>query len=162
MPLQDIAHWTALFRETLARYREPLLRQVAARLVKPRGQWPAEELIDRCVSFTANPVQIDRRLKDLPVPGRQVLSLIARSRQPLWRLGNLLEMLVALGHPADLHPILDLLDNGLLCPVLPPAMRTLAQFAEWLARSGQSDPTVFAHPLVAARAHGEELPLPIF
>jgi len=161
MPLQDSGYWTALFRETLARYREPLLRQVAGRLVKPRGQWPAEEMIERCVSFTANPVQIDRRLKDLPVSGRQVLSLIARSRQPQWRLGNLLEMLVALGHPAELQPILDLLDHGLLCPVLPPALRFLSQFPEWLARSGQSDPAVFAHPSVAARAHSEELPLPI-
>jgi hypothetical protein len=160
MPLQDLAFWTALFRETLARYRDPLLRRVAARLVKPRGQWPAEELIERCVSFTGNPAQIDRRLKDLPAPGRQVLSLIAHSRQPRWRLGNLLEMLVALGHPADLQPILDLLESGLLCPDLPPALRTLAQFTEWLTRSGQSDPAVFAHPSVAVRAHDEELPMP--
>jgi hypothetical protein len=161
MPLQDPAYWTDLYRETLTRYREPLVRRVAARLVKPRGQWPVEELIDRCIAFTGNPVQIDRRLQDLPVGGRHVLCLIAHSRQPRWRLGNLLEMLVTLGHPADLQPILDLLDAGLLCPVLPPTLLILNQFEEWLARSGGADPVVFAHPAVAARAHGEELPLPL-
>src|SRR6266702_4477292 len=99
MPISDPAYWTELLRQTLMRYREPLLREVAARLVKPRGQWPVEELIDRCVAFVGNPVQIDRRLKELPAASRQLLATIAHSRQPRWRLGNLLELLVALGHP---------------------------------------------------------------
>jgi hypothetical protein len=161
MPLQDPAYWTDLLRKTFSQYREPLLRQVAARLVKPRGQWPVEELIERCVAFTGNPVQIDRRLKELPATGRQVLSLIAHSRQPRWCLGNLLEMLVALGHPAEVQPILDLLDAGLLCPVLTPVCPNIGRFVEWLARGGGADPTVFAHPALAARARTEELPLPI-
>jgi len=161
MPLHDLPYWTELYRETLMRYRDALMRKVATRLVKPRGQWPVEELIERCVAFTGNPAQIDRRLKELPAAGRQVLSLIAHSRQPRWRLGNLLEMLVALGHPADLQPMLDLLDAGLLCPILPPALQTLGQFEEWLARSGTADPTVFAHPSVATRAQAESLPFPV-
>ena len=36
-------------RETLERYDESLLRQVATRLCKPRNQWPAEELIDASI-----------------------------------------------------------------------------------------------------------------
>src|SRR6266849_6593476 len=139
MPLLDPAHWTDLLRQTLARYREPLLRDVAARLVKPRGRWPAEELIERCIAFAGNPVQIDRRLKDLAPAGRQLLALLAHSRQPQWRVGNLLEMLVALGHEADLQPVLGLLDAGLLYPVLPSNIAALARFEEWLARSGGSD-----------------------
>jgi hypothetical protein len=158
--LHDASYWTDLLRQTLTRYREPLLRSVAARLVKPRGQWPAAEVIDRCVGFVANPVQIDRRLKDLAPASRQVLALIAHSRQPRWRLGNLLEMLVALGQPPDVQPVVELLESGLLLPVLADHAAPLRSIGEWLAQTGGADPVVFAHPQVAGRALGEKLNLP--
>jgi hypothetical protein len=158
--LHDHAYWTDLLRQTLTRYREPLLRSVAARLVKPRGQWPAGEVIDRCVGFVGNLVQIDRRLNELSPAGRQVLALIAHSRQPRWRLGNLLEMLVALGHPPDVQPVLELLETGLLFPVLLDPVSPLRSIGEWLAQTGGADPVVFAHPQVAVRALGEKLDLP--
>jgi hypothetical protein len=160
MPLHDSAYWTDRLRQTLTRYREPLLREMATRLIKPRSRWPVEELIDRCVAFAGNPVQIDRRLKELPLVGRRLLALIAHSRQPQWRVGNLLEMLVAVGHVADVAPILELLEGGLIYPVLPSTFATLPRFEEWLARSGGIDPVVFAHPAVAARALGESFDFP--
>src|SRR5262245_46023818 len=90
--------WLDLMRRTLARYDEALLRQVAARLVKPRNQWPAEELVARCADTAANPVVIDRRLQDLAPAARQVLALVGHSRQPHWGVGSLVEMALALGH----------------------------------------------------------------
>ena len=39
--------WTARGRDALSRYAEPLLRAVAARLVRPRTNQPVEELLAR-------------------------------------------------------------------------------------------------------------------
>ena len=61
------------------------MRAVATKLCKPRNQWPAGELIDRCLATFDNPAMLDRRLKDLEPAARQTLTLIAMSRQPRWR-----------------------------------------------------------------------------
>ena len=98
MYLFDPALWSELQRRTLTCYDAALLRQVAARLVKPRNQWPAEELIERGAAILSNPAVIDRRLQDLTPAARQVLALISHSRQPCWNLGNLVELVIALGH----------------------------------------------------------------
>ena len=65
MPTPELAFWSDLLRQTLASYDEPLLRQIAARLIRPRNQWPVEELIERCVAGAENPAVLDRRLADL-------------------------------------------------------------------------------------------------
>src|SRR5205807_8988279 len=98
--LTDPAYWSEHLRATLQRYGEALVRQVSARLLKPRSQWPVEELIERCVAAVGNAAVIDRRLQDLAPAGRKLLALVGHSRQPRWRLGPLLEMLAALGHAA--------------------------------------------------------------
>src|SRR5689334_15992007 len=98
MPLTDPATWTDHLRQTLGRYGEGLLRQVAARLVKPRGHWPVDDLIERCVATVGNAPVIDRRCKDLDPSCRRLLALVGHSRQPRWYVGNLVEMLAALGH----------------------------------------------------------------
>ena len=74
MPIPDSAFWSDLLRSTLASYDEAPLRQVAARLIKPRNQWPVEELIERCVAAVENPAVLDRRLADL-TPRRAACSL---------------------------------------------------------------------------------------
>ena len=71
MPLTDPACWSAYLQQTLKRYDDALLRRVAARLIKPRNQWPADELIERCVALTGNVAVIDRRLKEADPAGRQ-------------------------------------------------------------------------------------------
>src|SRR5207244_777808 len=38
----------------LRTYDESLLRQVAGKLIRPRSQWPASELIERCVAAFDN------------------------------------------------------------------------------------------------------------
>src|SRR5438552_14000211 len=68
---------------------------------------------------------------------------------------------MSLLHTPALLPVLELLDFGLLYPILPPALQGIALFAEWAARSSGTEPMVFTHPSVVARARGEELPLPL-
>ena len=157
-------YWTDLPRRTLAVYAEPLLRQVAAKLIRPRNQWPVDELIARCTDTLNNPVAVDRRIQELEPAARQVLALIGHSRQQVWNLGNLVELAIALGHTDGLKPVFDLLTAGLLYPYFnpppgedePPRVQT---FEQWLGFAGPTGLTVFMPPL-AGRAVGEALPLP--
>lgn len=177
MPLAEATSWSERLRGTLERYDEGLLRQVAARLVKPRNQWPVEDLIARILATVDNPAVIDRRLQELGPAGRQLLALLGHSRQPRWALGHLVELLLTLGHEDGLAPVFDLLAAGLLYPILPtqsdgtednpdilrfkpsPGGR-VKSFEQWLAYPGAPAPEVFTLPLVAARALGEDLGLP--
>src|SRR5436305_13029776 len=136
MPRPDAASWSERFRQALERYDEPLLRQVAARLIKPRNQWPAADLIERCVAVVENPAILDRRLQDLEPASRQVLAVIARSRQPRWVLGNLVELAIALGHADGLKPVLALLEAGLLYP---DGAGTIKSFEQWLVAGAGTD-----------------------
>jgi hypothetical protein len=170
MPVVDPAYWSELQRQTLACYDEALLRQVAARLVKPRNQWPVEELIERGAATVANPVVIDRRLQDLTPPARRVLALIGHSRQPIWQLGNLVELTIALGHGDGLQPVLELLEAGLLYPSLRHVQETpssngagvqkIKSFEQWMGTPGPAGLLVFVPPQIAGRALGEDVGLP--
>jgi hypothetical protein len=160
MPIHESSYWSSLLQQTLDRYREPLLRQVVANLLKPRSQWPVPELIERCLALVGNAAVIDRRLQELEPAGRQILALIEHSRQPLWRLGSMVEMLITLGHADGLKPVLELLEAGLLYTFLPPSVSSLGSFEEWLGQAGGADLKVFAHPGIAARALGEPLGMP--
>jgi hypothetical protein len=156
----DASLWSDRVQRTLVRYDEALLRQVAAQLVKPRNQWPIEELINRSVATAVNPAVLDRRLQDLAPASRQVLALIAHSRQMCWPLGNLVEMVLALGHADGLKPVFALLEAGLLYPVMDESGSPLRSLEHWLAGAGSAGLTVFTHPLIASRALNEELDLP--
>ncbi len=169
MALADATTWTDLLRRTLGAYDEALLRQVAGRLLKPRNHWPAEELIERVVATAGNAAVLDRRLQELEPAGRQLLALIGHSRQPVWDVGNLVELALTLGHPDGLQPVFALLEAGLLFPTLgaepggpagdggPPKVKS---FEQWLGFPGPGKLTVFAPPLAAARAVGEDPGLP--
>lgn len=158
--LVDDAAWTERLRDALGRCEPALVRQVAAKLVRPRNEWPVEDLIDRCVASAGNAVVIDRRLKEIDPACRRLLALIAHSRQPRWRLGSLLEMLAALGHAEGPRPALTLFEQGLLFPELPDGTPKLRSFEQWLGQAGATGFAVFAHPAVVARALGEDLGLP--
>ncbi len=170
MPVAEPSYWSELQRHTLESYDEALLRQVAARLVKPRNQWPVADLVERGAAAISNPVIIDRRLQDLSPPARRVLALIAHSRQPYWNLGNLVELTIALGHGDGLQPVLELLEAGLLYPSLMGGTaapnsngasgKKLKSFEQWMAAPGPAGLRVFAPPAIASRALGEDLGLP--
>ncbi len=162
MPLPDPPDWSELLRQALGRYDEPLLRAVAARLVRARNQWPADELIDRAAATVVNAAVIDRRLQDLDPAARQLLALIARARQPRWRLGSLVELTIALGRREEpFQPILALFENGLLYPE-PAALGSarLKSFEQVLGLATGGGLAVFAHPAVVSRATDTELGLP--
>src|SRR5262245_14714430 len=118
MPPTDPSLWSDRLRRTLQRYDEPLLRQVVGRLCRPRNQWPVGELIERSLAAVQNAAVLDRRLGELGPAGRQLLALIGHSCQLRWPVGNLVELLVALGQPDGLQPVLALLQAGLLYPDL--------------------------------------------
>jgi hypothetical protein len=159
MPLNDVAFWSERLRQVLAGYEEPLLRQVAGKLIRPRSQWPTEELVMRCIQAGANPAGLDRRLKTLEAGGQHLLAAIGHSRQPRWPVGSLVELATALGHRDGLAAVLTLLQAGLLFPDLGSGRRCKS-FESWLAATPGPQLAVFAHPAVAARALGADLGLP--
>ena len=55
--------WTEHLRRTLLSYDEPLLRRVSNKLCKPRNHWPAQELIDRCLTTLTNAAVLDPNIK---------------------------------------------------------------------------------------------------
>ncbi|MBA4066085.1 MAG: hypothetical protein C0501_20675 [Isosphaera sp.] len=156
----DPEHWSARAGAALAGYAEPLLRAVAARLVRPRANQPADELIDKAVATLANPPVVDRRLRDLPDAARALLAVVGRSGQPRWKVGHLLTLVTALGHPEGFAPVADALAAGLLFPELPPGRPPVDDFAAWFGAAGVLSAEVFAPPTVSARARGENLRLP--
>ncbi len=156
-------------RQTLGCYDEALLRQVAQKLCRPRNQWPADELVERIRAGLANPVMLDRRLRELPAACRQLLGLIGYSRQPRWSVGSLVEMAVTLGHDDGLAPVVELLGAGLLLPELfpshvaaepPPARARVKGFETWLGAAAGRMPHVVAAPLAVRRALAGDLGLP--
>jgi len=138
----------------LARYDETLLRAVAARLFKPRNQWPVEELIARTVETLGNPPVIDRRLKDLPPSCRTLLAAVGLTRRLEWPVGRLLEVLASMGHSEGLAPLLALLDAGLAFPILPEELQSLRDWEGWLGSSPTTARLMFP-PIVAERASRE-------
>jgi hypothetical protein len=160
MPLIDAHFWSDRIRYILQRYSEPLLRHVTGRLLKPRSQWPAEELIERSIAALGNAAVIDRRLKDLEPVGRRLLALIGHSRQPCWHVASLLELLAALGHAEGARPILALCEDGLLFPDFSDGLPPVGDFEQWLGQASPAGLKVCAHPDVTARTLGEDLGLP--
>jgi hypothetical protein len=155
MPEASAENVSGLLRQTLQRYDESLLRRVAGRLLKPRNQWPVDELIERMEAAVENTPLIDRRLQELEPGARRILAAIGLSRQPRFRLGNLVELAVALGEADGLAPIFELLESGFLYPIVPGKIR---KFEEWIAQAGPAM-QVFAPGGMAGRARGEDLGL---
>lgn len=147
-------------RQTLSTYAEPLLRQVVQRLLRPRNQWPVDELVERSVAVLTNAAVIDRRLGELTAPARKLLAVVGLSRQPVWRVGHLVAILATLGHAEGLSPVQELLECGLAHPELPAGLKSLRQFEDWLGPSGIASARLFAHPAVTARAAGADLGWP--
>ena len=102
--------WPEIVRLILGRYDEKLLREVVQRFLRPRNQWPVEELIERCVEAFDNTVLINRRLKELDESRRTLLAALAQSKQCKWKLGQLIEIAMCMGQEDGLSTVFDLLN----------------------------------------------------
>jgi hypothetical protein len=147
--------------DALAKYAEPLLRSVAARLFRPRNSWSVEEVRDKLLAALSDPVLIDRTLRSLSLQARQLLRLVGVSRQPLWRVRGLLDLLRAVGYDDGIGTIQELLAVGLLYPALPPKAVPVTSFDGWLQQLTTQPLLAFTVPLAAGRANGERLPFPV-
>jgi hypothetical protein len=148
--------------EALAKYADRLLREVAGRLFRPRNTWTADEIRDRLLAGLKDPVVVDRALGKLSTAARPLLRLIGVSRQPLWPVRGLLDVLTALGHEDGIGIVKELLSSGLAFPALPPKCVPITSFDGWLQNLATQPLAVFTLPLAAGRARNEELPLPAF
>ncbi|WP_020474348.1 helicase-associated domain-containing protein [Zavarzinella formosa] len=151
--------WDDFARTALAKYDEALLRAIAARLFKPRNQWPVDELIERTIETFTNPPVIDRRVRELPESARQLLAVLARTRQPRWHVGQLLAIVACLGHHEGLAPVTTLLDTGFLLADLNANQPEIKQWEDWLGVMPMTA-RVVVHPAVAERAIKESTGLP--
>ncbi len=157
----DVDNWSAQCRDALARYSEPLLRSVTAKLIRPRVNQPVEELLEKSIATLTNPPVIDRRIRELPEPSRKLLGVIGLSQQPRWRVGHLMSLAHAFGEEDRLPAIQAALAAGLLYPVIPADIQSIEDFTSWFGAQGILVAEVFAHPAVALRARGESLGLPV-
>src|SRR5207244_1678722 len=137
-----------------------------------------------------NAVLLDRRLEELALPCRRLLTCISHSGQPRWKLGNLLELLAALGFGEGPQLVFALFEAGLLYPDLlangkgsgplvstsrlpgrtslsvgparlaGPTVSRLRSFEQWLAQGAATEFMTFAHPNVLGRALAGDLGLP--
>jgi hypothetical protein len=152
--------WTEHIRGTFTRYSEQLLRDVAARLVKPRTIIPLDELIEKCLGTLLNPPVIDRRIRELPDASRKAIAIMGLGRRSTWKVGQIIVMLASLGHAEGMTPILTLLDQGFIVPRFPTEIAELTTWEQALGTGNLADATIDIHPQVAARARGEDLGLP--
>jgi len=103
---------------------------------------------------------IDRRVRELPDAARQLLAVLAQTRQPRWQVGQLLALVAGLGHMEGLLPVMTLLDTGLLLPDLPTHFDTVNGWEDWLGATPMAA-RVAVHPAVAERAVKEATGLPV-
>ncbi|MFO0938529.1 MAG: helicase-associated domain-containing protein [Gemmataceae bacterium] len=144
-------------RLPLGLYSEPRLRQVADSLVKPRTKLDPEELIERCLQTLDNAAVIDRRIRDLPIGPRLVLTAIARSHQPVWKAGHLVTLAAAFGHPDGFIPVETLLRAGLIYPLNP--VLPVPDFDAWFAAAGGLHAPCFVPSSILIRAASTALEL---
>jgi hypothetical protein len=147
-------------RQSLACYQEELLLNVLNRLVKPRLLPQRSELIERILATLGNPPVVDRRIRDLPENSRVLLTWIGLSYRPTWKVGHLVTASACLGHADGLLPILQLLEAGLLFPVISDPGQPIDNFINWIGSAGTWQATVFSPPLVVERARHEPLEIP--
>jgi len=157
--ISDLPKEVSRLERTLRVYDESLLRQVAAKLIKPRNQWPVAELMNRCLATFDNIALVDRRLKELRTEERRLLALVGHSGQPRWRVVHLIEMAAALGDRDGMQSLRNLLETGLGFPELPESWKRLRSFNQWMTQAGPSGLAVLTPPSVMGRAVGEDLGL---
>ena len=155
-------NWAECARAALESYDASLLRQVAETLCRPRNQWPAAELVDRCLATLDNAATLDRRLKDLDPAARRLLVVISHSSQSRWQAGSVVELAACLGEADPGAALLALLNAGLMYPIASDrkGKSKVKRFdAAWLEAALTSSQNVWVAPLVVSRGLNLELEL---
>ncbi len=149
MPEAELEHDKA--RAILENYAEPLLRNVAAALIKPRTTLAVEELAERILATLQNPPVVDRRIRELSPHAQCILTLMGMSRQPCWKIGHLLQAAAAAGRTDGLLCLRELFSHAFLFPNRP-GTTVLENFEVWLTQPELLQAEVFTISTVAARS----------
>lgn len=150
--------WHDQARAVVNQYHDDLLRLVAANLIRPRQRRMTDDLRERILEAIDDPVSIDRTLKSLEPPARRLLAFIDFRDKPRWALQDLVDLLPVVGATEGIGPIRQLLEFGLLFPVIHPNSR-LESIETWLSQAATTRLHVFTLPLVAERCRQESLEL---
>lgn len=164
--------WPEIVGLTLGRYEEKLLREIVQRFLRPRNQWPVEELIERTVEAFDNTVLVNRRLKELEESQRVLLAALAQSRQCKWKLGQLIEIAMTLGQEDGLSVVFELLRQAFLLPDvvnlsqkqnLPKPCKNpyIKSFEQWVGFPGPEGLAIFLPPPISQRSLAFPLSLPL-
>ena len=156
--MPDFAHPDALVETAFGLYAEPLLRDVATKLVKPRSPIPADELVDKCLQTLGNPPVIDRRIRDLSDNARSLLVGIGASRRNVWQVGHLLALQSTIAESTGTSTLNELLQSGLLSPMLIEGMEPIADFQLWYVSQHLLLAPVVCHSGVSGRALAMGMP----
>lgn len=151
-------NWQDKTRAALHTYSEDLLRQVAAKLTRPRQRSTADEIRERVIEALDDPISIDRVLKSLHPSARRLLAIIAFSGTFEWSLQSLVDLLPVVGFTGGIGPIRELLDAGLVYPKLDSTV-PLETFDSWIAKAATEPLSLYAVPLVTERCRQEPLDL---
>ncbi|HMP15714.1 MAG TPA: hypothetical protein PKD72_01720, partial [Gemmatales bacterium] len=140
-------------------YAEPLLRQISAKVMKPRQKLPLAELKQKLLHWHDNPPLVDRRLRELSLPARTLLAIPYLGKRTLWRLGTLLEVVSSFSQqdscdlPTDnLKVIEELFLYGMIIPVAQAERSKLKSFEDWLGQGQPEQYRVWVAPKLLARA----------
>ena len=150
--MPDTAHPDTLIETAFGLYAEPLLRDVATKLVKPRSPIPTDELIERCLQTLGNPPVIDRRIRELSEEAWALLVGIGASRRSVWQVGHLLALQATLGESTGTSTLNELLQSGLLSPLTTEGMEPIADFQLWYVSQHLLLAPVVCHSGVSGRA----------
>lgn len=152
-PVEDFAPADLRVRAVLRRYDEVLLRDVTRRLLKPRNQWPVEELIEKSIQMLNNPVSIDRKLRELPPAALGLMAMLGFAGLTSCTMSDLLSLLRLLDNDDSLGPVTALLDQGLIFADLPDVGSfKLKSFEDWYASAPAYACGMAFHPAVMTRA----------
>ena len=152
-PVEDFAPADLRVRAVLRRYDEVLLRDVTRRLLKPRNQWPVEELIEKSIQMLNNPVSIDRKLRELPPAALGLMAMLGFAGLTSCTMSDLLSLLRLLDNDDSLGPVTALLDQGLIFTDLPDVGSfKLKSFEDWYGSAPAYACGMAFHPAVMTRA----------
>ena len=140
--------WPKCVAEAFDRYGEDLVEVVSTNLLKPRANLPREIVKEKALEIFSNPVILDRRILGMEASAQMLLEVAAKSQKTVWFMGNLVEIVLALGWKDGVGAVVNLLESGLAYPVfaLNQTPTVSPNFLETTEIDLDSPPPVLAKP----------------